>query len=183
MSKIALTPNASGTGTLTIAAPNTSTDRTLTLPDSTGTVDTLQRAGNVLQVLSASATSSTATTTTGMGTDLSGMSVSITVSANSKVLVMATVGIYGNVQSGSWAQSGRIYITNPSNDILFESEHTGTVTNEEQINQISGMYLSGSLSAGTYTYKIKGASIVGGAVTFNRGSSNQGKITVMEIAG
>ena len=38
MSKIALTPNASGTGTLTIAAPNTSTDRTLTLPDETGTV-------------------------------------------------------------------------------------------------------------------------------------------------
>lgn len=38
MSKIALSGNASGTGTLTIAAPNTSTDRTLTLPDNTGTV-------------------------------------------------------------------------------------------------------------------------------------------------
>jgi len=38
MSKIALTPNVSGTGTLTIAAPNTSTDRTLTLPDETGTI-------------------------------------------------------------------------------------------------------------------------------------------------
>ena len=39
MSKIALTPNASGTGTLTVAAPNTNTDRTLTLPDATGTVN------------------------------------------------------------------------------------------------------------------------------------------------
>jgi len=39
MSKIALTPHASGTGTLTIAAPNTNTDRTLTLPDATGTVN------------------------------------------------------------------------------------------------------------------------------------------------
>ena len=38
MSKIALSPNASGTGTLTIAAPNTSSDRTLTLPDAAGTV-------------------------------------------------------------------------------------------------------------------------------------------------
>ena len=38
MSKIALTPNTSGTGTLTIAAPNTSTDRTLTLPDATTTL-------------------------------------------------------------------------------------------------------------------------------------------------
>lgn len=38
MSRIALTPNASGTGTLTIAAPNTNTDRTLTLPDVTTTL-------------------------------------------------------------------------------------------------------------------------------------------------
>jgi hypothetical protein len=38
MSKIALQGNASGTGTLTIAAPDTNTDRTLTLPDATGTV-------------------------------------------------------------------------------------------------------------------------------------------------
>ena len=38
MSKIALSGNASGTGTITLASPNTDTDRTLTLPDSTGTV-------------------------------------------------------------------------------------------------------------------------------------------------
>ena len=38
MSKIALTGNASGTGTLTIAAPNTNSDRTINLPDSAGTV-------------------------------------------------------------------------------------------------------------------------------------------------
>lgn len=38
MSKIALTPNASGSGTFTIASPNSDTDRTLTLPDEAGTV-------------------------------------------------------------------------------------------------------------------------------------------------
>ena len=38
MSKIALTPNASGTGVFTISSPATSTDRTLTLPDEAGTV-------------------------------------------------------------------------------------------------------------------------------------------------
>ena len=38
MSKIALTPNASGTGVFTIASPATSTNRTLTLPDQSGTV-------------------------------------------------------------------------------------------------------------------------------------------------
>jgi hypothetical protein len=39
MSKIALTPNVSGTGTFTLASPNSNTDRTLTLPDATGTVN------------------------------------------------------------------------------------------------------------------------------------------------
>ena len=40
MSKVAITGNASGTGTFTIAAPNSNTDRTLTLPDEAGTVVT-----------------------------------------------------------------------------------------------------------------------------------------------
>jgi hypothetical protein len=38
MSKIALSSNASGTGTLTIAAPNTNTDRTLNIPDNSGMI-------------------------------------------------------------------------------------------------------------------------------------------------
>lgn len=38
MSKVALSGNASGTGTFTIASPNSNTDRTLTLPDQTGTI-------------------------------------------------------------------------------------------------------------------------------------------------
>ena len=41
MSKVKIQGNASGTGVLTIEAPNTNTDRTISLPDSTGTlVDT-----------------------------------------------------------------------------------------------------------------------------------------------
>ena len=38
MSKVKIQGNASGTGVLTVTAPNTSTDRTITLPDSTGTL-------------------------------------------------------------------------------------------------------------------------------------------------
>ena len=38
MSVIKLQGNAAGTGTLTIAAPNTNNTQTLTLPDQTGTV-------------------------------------------------------------------------------------------------------------------------------------------------
>jgi uncharacterized protein (AIM24 family) len=38
MSKIALSPNAGGTGVFTIASPNSNSDRTLNLPDAGGTV-------------------------------------------------------------------------------------------------------------------------------------------------
>ena len=40
MSKVKIQGNASGTGVLTVTAPNTSTDRTITLPDATGTLAT-----------------------------------------------------------------------------------------------------------------------------------------------
>ena len=38
MSKISLQPNASGTGTFTLAAPDSNTNRTLTLPDEAGKI-------------------------------------------------------------------------------------------------------------------------------------------------
>ena len=38
MAKVKITGHASGTGVVTVTAPNTSTDRTITLPDTTGTL-------------------------------------------------------------------------------------------------------------------------------------------------
>jgi len=48
MSKVKIEGNASGTGTLTIAAPNTNTDRTLTLPDAAGELLTTTGDGSQL---------------------------------------------------------------------------------------------------------------------------------------
>jgi len=45
MSKVKIEGNASGTGTLTISAPNTDTDRTLTLPDTAGEFVTADASG------------------------------------------------------------------------------------------------------------------------------------------
>ena len=63
MSKVKIQGNASGTGVLTIAAPNTSTDRTITLPDSTGTIldntstlDATKLSGNLPAISGASLT-------------------------------------------------------------------------------------------------------------------------------
>lgn len=51
MSKIALSGNASGTGVFTLASPNGNTNRTLTLPDNTGTVITTASTGGVSQAM------------------------------------------------------------------------------------------------------------------------------------
>ena len=75
MSKITLAPNAAGTGTLTVAAPNTNTDRTLTLPDVTTTLvgtDATQTLTNK------TITSPTITGATITGGSLSGTSGAIT---------------------------------------------------------------------------------------------------------
>jgi hypothetical protein len=92
MSKIALSGNASGTGTFTIASPDSSTDRTLTLPDNSGTVLTSATttgfpAGSVLQVVQASYTAVTSTTSTSFVD--TGLSLSITpTSSTSKIAVI-----------------------------------------------------------------------------------------------
>jgi hypothetical protein len=64
MAKVKITGHASGTGVLTITAPNTSTDRTVTLPDSTGTLldttsglDATKLSGNLPAISGASLTS------------------------------------------------------------------------------------------------------------------------------
>ena len=47
MAKVKIQGHASGTGILTVTAPNTSTDRTITLPDGTGTLIADDGSGNV----------------------------------------------------------------------------------------------------------------------------------------
>ena len=65
MSKITLTPNASGAGTFTIASPNGGTNRTLTLPDSDGTLLAIDLNGTlVIEQVYEKVTTATSTTGT-----------------------------------------------------------------------------------------------------------------------
>lgn len=122
MSKLKLEGNASGTGVITLTAPNTNVDRTITLPDSAGslldTTSTLDAtklagalpaidgsaltnlpispAGKVLQVVSL--TSDSTFSTTSSTQQNTGVSLAITpTSSTSKVLVIvsASVGAQG----------------------------------------------------------------------------------------
>ena len=106
MSKIALSGNASGTGTFTIASPNSNTDRTLNLPDNSGTLLSNAStagfpAGSVLQVVQEVRTASVGTnSTTLIG---SGQKVDITPSSvSSKVLVIFSGTGYIDGNSGQY---------------------------------------------------------------------------------
>ena len=115
MAKVKIQGNASGTGVFTITPPATSTDRTLTLPDSAGTIldststlDATKLSGNlpaisgasltnlpgggkVLQVVSLEHTG-TFTSTSGSWVDVTDFTMSITpASSSSKILVLFDV--------------------------------------------------------------------------------------------
>ena len=113
MSKISLTPNASGTGTFTIASPNSSTDRTLTLPDNTGTIltsasNTNFPAGSVLQVVQATTRNTLSTTSSSLVA--TGFIGTITPSkTSSKILVMINGGQWRYTPVSGSEQLAQLY--------------------------------------------------------------------------
>lgn len=99
MSKVKIQGNASGTGVLTIAAPNTSTDRTITLPDSTGTIldenSSLPAANLTGTVADARISTLTASKLTGAlpaisGASLTGITTGKVIQMNSKASAATT---------------------------------------------------------------------------------------------
>jgi len=185
MSKIALTPNASGTGTLTIAAPNTSTDRTLTLPDSTGTIDTLGRAGNVLQVVQATTSSSSSINSNSYAS--TGLSVSITpTDSSSKVFLTSNFGWSCNtVDFGYYAFGVNGTADTNTTIVCFNQSSTGA-TNSLYYSTISYLYTPGTTSTQTYTLQFRCGAAPTQTMYFNQrgvgGASGLCTITAMEIA-
>jgi len=179
MSKIALTPNVSGSGVFTIASPNSNTDRTLTLPDEAGTVDTLQRAGNVLQVVSTTYSTQTSNNT-GSYVD-TGLTASITpTSASSKVLVLVSQN--GCYKGGSASNVlGRIKLLRNSTDLIKFADEVGEgLSSAAGFTSASAMYLDSPATTSSVTYKtqFQGAN---GFFTVQI-SSTVSTITLMEIA-
>ncbi len=128
MAKVKIQGNASGAGIFTITPPATATDRTLTLPDATGTLintapstsgyvltsdgtnwtSAAAAGGGVLQVKSITKTDKI-TTTSSSWSGISGLSIAITpTSTSNKILIMVSV----NSSSGNGTNAGggfRIY--------------------------------------------------------------------------
>jgi len=199
MSKVTIQGDANGTGIFTIASPNSNTDRTLTLPDEAGTVDTLQRAGNVLQVVQGIKTD-TASYADGDWRDTL-LSVSITPSLSSSKIFVMYSGQFSSVSS-----SYNIYTRITRNGTAIgiadlagsrpQATSASTRINDGNSYQSSyGFFLDAPASTSSLTYKLEVWCQTGGGTFYiNRtaaGDSNNNDscprtastITVMEIAG
>ena len=119
MSKGKIQGNASGTGVLTVTAPNTSTDRTITLPDATGTLLNSDGDGSSLTGVA------DATKLPLAGGTLTG-NLSLTTSGDSKIIV--TSGNSGNGQirfdDAAGTDRGRVHYEHSNDTMLFKVADT-----------------------------------------------------------
>jgi len=154
MSQVAISGNASGTGTLTIAAPNTNSNRTLTLPDGTGTFNI---SGVVNEVpagtVSAPSIYSTGDTNTGIFFPASD-TIAFTEGGSEAMRIDSS----GNLLVGRTSQleTEKFGVTSANIAALLVGTNTGNVT----------------------TLQIRRADTDGDAVTFFRGTTQKGYITV-----
>jgi hypothetical protein len=204
MSKIALSGNASGTGTFTIASPNSNSDRTLNLPDNSGTLLTNAStagfpAGSVLQVVQTQKTDtfSESVSSGGESANVTGLGVSMTPSSSSnKILVSATillhteanftaVTLYRNnsVVFRGDAASSRVRVTSGT-DTSNSSFYAAPV-------QIEFLDSPATTSEVTYTVRLRHTSGITRVCYVNRGTTDNddiytfrgtSTITLMEIA-
>ena len=203
MSKISLEGNASGSGTLTIAAPNTNSNYTLTLPSETGTIVTTGTttgisasaistgtlaaarlpAGSVLQSVTASFTTlSTSSTSSGTSAPEWG-SVTITPTTSGNYLYVTFSGVC-DFQTACTGES-RAYITYAATGVseaIAQQIKSGNQTSNLRTTDAFGMTTRiTTANTNQYTIRVRG----NGQDIFGVGKATDwifGQIVVLEIA-
>lgn len=185
MSLVKVSGNASGTGTLTIAAPNTNSDYTLTLPTNTGTLISTGStgqvipkaalpAGSVLQVVHG--TFATSTSLTGTTPTATGITATITpTSSTSKIL--ATVFIPSYNQTAGTNAFYSLYRNGSNLNQMAYFQNGGNTL----IAPFTAVYYDSPATTSATTYAIYATQAAGGTITWAFGGL-QCNITLMEIA-
>jgi hypothetical protein len=196
MSKVQLQGNVSGTGVFTIASPNSNTDRTLTLPDNTGTVLTtasslagLTGVGKVLQVVQTTTSTGVTTTSTTVFSDTT-LTASITPSSSSSrilVLVMQEVQVFnggGPYATGLWRLlRGATAIYAPSsneNGNIFAYDYGGSGINIYRPTPM--IWLDSPSTTSSTTYKTQIRMGTNGGQQVNANVNSPASMTLLEIA-
>jgi len=193
MSKISITPNASGTGVFTISSPATNTDRTLTLPDEAGTIITTagvpssaMPAGSVLQVVYG--TYSTQLNLSSTSYVDSGLSLSITpqsITSKIYVIVNQQVRLFqtSNTDIGVGLRLMRD-ATAVFSPVTSYDNYLLAFPSSDHRYRIPLNYLDSPATTSAVIYKTQASGYypVNGAIVL-QDNANPSNITLMEIAG
>ena len=202
MSNIVLQPNSSGTGSITIATPNTNTDRTLNIPDvagnlvttgDTGTVtagmvsginQTSLPAGSLLQTIQTGTISRFTTTTSSNWYD-SNTTLSITPSSTSSKILCTVVcpvvvaGTGGNLRGGIKILRGSTVIWNTYN--FTETFQVRNADNEFTVVN-TPVILDSPSTTSSVTYKVQAYLMSGSTLILWESAMGQ-NMTLQEIKG
>jgi hypothetical protein len=184
--------SASGTGSMTLAAPTTNSNQTITLPDSTGTILTTgsPQSGGVIQVVSTTLQTSFSTTSSSYA-NVTGLAATITPKfSTSKILVLSSVA--GSTSTGyTGAQitrngtaigvaTGGSQTNGTFNGSFFDNG------NQNSIRTVSISYLDSPASTSALTYQVQVQNLSSNPTYINtntNGTENgSSSITLMEIA-
>ncbi len=172
---------------------NATGNSTLTLPDSNGTLDRLERAGNILQVVSNTTTTETIIASTSYQD--TGISGSITsTQANSKFMILASMQFRVFKNSGDVGASielqrnisGGAYSSLYMDGNDYAMGYCSNVVNNLEMSYRAPLHIldSPSVSSGTtLSYKIRGRNRGGSnAVHFQDDDFYMSSLTILEIA-
>ena len=184
MSLVQIQGNASGTGTLTVAAPSTNTNRTLTLPDGTGTFTVAGVNSNIVAGTAVASTTGTSIDFTGIPTWVKRITVifnGVSTSGTSNYLVqigagsVTSTGYLGASLASQAGASSAAGGTGTSGFVVADAVSAAYIYNGSLLIQnISGniWIQSGTLVANTAAR----ASVSGGNVTLS-GTLDRVRIT------
>jgi len=205
MSKVQLQGNVSGTGIFTIASPNSNTDRTLTLPDVSGTIQTTGQsvqtsqlpAGTVLQTIYGETADRTVWSGVSTWTD-TGVTATITPTrSTSRILVLVDLKMGGtnsgiNFTARLVRNNTVIYAgTDTSNKQGFGHVEQGWAAFFYFIFPLNASTVDSPSSTSALTYKVQFSPNGPGATQYLNRTADGGaaqattrsSITLLEIAG
>lgn len=169
--------NGSTSGFSQLDAPAIAGDQTFTLPGTGGTLDRINRAGNILQVVQGFTTTQvTSSSTTYADT---GLTASITpTSSSSKILVVANQTGCGKISADT---ALRIRLMKDATQLAFAA---GGYTGSTLTNFFASLvieYLDSPATTSTLTYKTQFSTSVSGTV-YVQADNSYTSITLMEVA-
>jgi hypothetical protein len=175
--------NGSTSGYSQLDAPAIAGDQTFTLPGTGGTLDRLNRAGNILQVVQGTLTTSTVSTSSSTYADL-GLSASITpASSSNKIIVSVALAACGKSNANSQNTLLARLLRGASEILILDPN--GGYNNTAQPNYfgtISAFYLDSPATTSSTTYKIQIANSANTAAAFVNTNGGTSTITLMEVA-